>query len=77
MKISGRLKRKTFASGSKSRYDAVYIETDNGKEFVLRRIGHNPRFDPGLIEMLGKYVSAKGAIHDYLFLANEVTEVTE
>jgi hypothetical protein len=77
MRISGRLKRKTFGRGSKSEYDAVYIETDKGEEYVLRQVGKNPRQDPELVALIGKYVRASGSVFDYLFLANEVQELND
>jgi DNA-binding PadR family transcriptional regulator len=75
MVIRGRLERKPFGQGSKSAHQAVYIITDKGKEYVLRRVEGNEMNDPVLLDLLGEYVEARGSRHDYLFLAESIEPI--
>ena len=71
MIISGTVIQKTFAKGSKSEHEAIYIVTDQG-EFVLRKKDDNPFENKALLSFVGKKVQADGTLKDYLFLAARV-----
>lgn len=74
MVISGEVIKKTFAKGSKSEHDAIYIVTDQG-EFVLRKTDDNPFENKALQKFVGKKVNAEGKLKDYLFIADKVWTV--
>jgi hypothetical protein len=74
MTIEGKIFLRIFSRGSKSEYNAVYIETPEGN-FVLRKKGENPRKNPVLEKMEGKRVKAEGILKDYLFLATNIHEI--
>jgi len=74
MELKGKLVMKKFGAGSKSEYDAVYIETGQG-DFVLRQMGANAFDDPELKKLVGKKVKVEGVLQDYLFLAKDVKEI--
>jgi hypothetical protein len=68
--ISGKVVLKKFAQGSKSEHEAVFLET--GREsYKLRRAGGNPFRDPELDQLVGKQITAKGTIQDYLFIIDQ------
>lgn len=72
VKISGLLTHRMFGKGSKSEQKAIYIKTNDGKEYVLRMVEESPRNNSKLIALVGKNVQVKGSIHDYLFLATKL-----
>jgi len=63
MEFRGEVVKKPFAVGSKSERDAVKIITQEG-EFVLRRQGGNPFFDPELDQLVGKFIHGQGTQHE-------------
>ena len=64
----GMVVKRTFSAGSKSEHPAMYLQTDAGEAYVLRRSGGNPFSDPVLQQLEGKRIRATGAIADYLFI---------
>lgn len=70
----GKVTKKIFGKGTKSEYEALYLETADG-QYVLRRQGGNPFFDPVLQELLGKRVSCKGFVEDYVLMISEWTVI--
>lgn len=71
-KFVGKVTRKTFGKGSKSEYEAVFLETEEG-EFVLRRRGGNPFHDPELQKLVGKDIRCEGSIEDYVLMISDWT----
>jgi hypothetical protein len=74
-KITGKVVLKKFGAGSKSEYDAVYLESAEGS-FILRRMGGNPFHDPELHKLVGKEITATGIISQSLFLAKDIQQGT-
>lgn len=70
MKTHGAVVKKPIAAGSKSARDAVMLVTDEG-EFVLRRQGGNPFFDPELERLVGKQIECDGQLHGYTFIMSQ------
>lgn len=71
--LTGKVILKTFAKGSKSEHEAIYLETASGS-YVLRRQGGNPFNDPFLFKLEGKKITARGVLKKYVFLAREIKE---
>lgn len=69
--LTGKIILKTFGEESKSKHEAVYLETANGS-YVLRRQGENPFNDPFLFKFEGKRITARGVLNKYVFLAREI-----
>lgn len=69
--LTGKVILKTFGEGSKSKHEAIYLETANGS-YVLRRQGGNPFKDPFLFKLEGKKVTARGVLNKYVFLTKEI-----
>ena len=63
----GHVVRKPFGVGSKSERDAVYLVTDSS-EYVLRRQGGNPFFDPELEALVGRRIRCDGFVRDYTLI---------
>jgi len=49
----GKVTKKFFGKGPKSEHGAIYLETEQD-QYVLRRKGGNPFYDPELHKLLGK-----------------------
>ena len=64
-RYTGRVIRHTFAPGSKSEHEAVFLVID-GAEYVLRREDGNPFDDPELEALVGQTITCEGVIRDYL-----------
>ena len=73
MLISGKIVKKTFAAGSKSEHEAIYIQTGEA-EYVLRKTGDNPFENNMLQSLVGKKVWADGSLKDTIFLTTKVWE---
>jgi hypothetical protein len=72
MREAGDVVKKPFGSDSKSEHDGVFLVTPSG-EYLLRRQGGNPFYDPELEKLVGKRIVAKGdVIGDYTFLLSGV-----
>jgi hypothetical protein len=69
--LKGKVIKKTFAKGSKSEHEAVYIDTGD-KTYKLKRAGGNPFFDQALEDLVGKQITATGKLDDYLFVFKEM-----
>jgi phosphoglucomutase len=75
MQQAGKVIKRTFAAGSKSEHEGVFLVTDAG-EFLLRRQGGNPFYDADLERFVGKKVVCHGNIlGDYTFLASSFEEI--
>jgi hypothetical protein len=59
MEMVGQVVKKPFAVGTKSEREGVFIATTQG-EFLLRRQGGNPFYDPELVKLVGKKVVCEG-----------------
>ena len=69
--IRGVVIEKTYARGTKSQHEALYIQTTE-HEYVLRRINANPFHDDWLHEFKGKEVTATGVLDKNTFLARDI-----
>ena len=72
----GNVTKKPFGGGSKSEYDAVYLETED-KSYVLRRVGGNPFHDPELEKLVGKKIRCKGEASNYTLIMGDCNVVDE
>lgn len=72
----GKVTKKLFGKGSKSEHEAIYLETGK-KQYVLRRQGGNPFYDPDLQELVGKTILCKGFAEDYVLTISEWKEADE
>jgi len=54
--------------GSKSDYDRVSLQLDDGRVWLLRRPNVLPSTDQKLYALLGKRITATGYIHGYCFM---------
>lgn len=62
-----------FGVASKSRRNTVYLDTDDGRKFVLRR-KDGPTFqDQELDQYIGQTISCDGFITGYSLLAEKIT----
>ena len=73
--ICGRVLKHKFGVGSKSEHDGIFIFTDDGEEFKLRRSEGNAFDDPELDKLVGKRICGKGMLHKHLFIVNEYSVV--
>jgi hypothetical protein len=64
--LKGKVIEGSFAKGSKSEHNAVFLDTGE-KQYRLKRRGGNPFFDETLHNLKGKTISAEGIITDYFF----------
>jgi hypothetical protein len=72
-KISGKVIRKTFAAGSKSEHEAVYLQ-DGDNNYKLKKAGGNPFYDESLERLVGKQVTVTGKVDGYMLIASEIKE---
>ena len=68
MKRTGTVIRKPFAIGSKSERDGIFLSTERGDEYLLRRLGGNPFHDPALDDLVGKKITCTGTLTGYTML---------
>jgi hypothetical protein len=68
--FKGQVVKGSFATGSKSEREAVYLET-KGNRYLLRQMGGNPYHDPELEKLVGKTIAAQGEIDDYLLMLSD------
>ncbi len=61
--LEGEVVKATFAKGSKSEHEAVYLVVDEDTRYKLQRRGGNPFQDDVLEGLVGKSISAKGTIY--------------
>jgi len=74
MEISGRVIKEMFAEGTKSKHQAVMLDTGEGR-YVLRRQGGNPFSDPELNKLVGKTIRGTGQLTGYTFILADWSEV--
>ena len=72
IELTGTVAVKKIAIGSKSEHNAVIFQTEQG-DYVLRKLGGNAFYDPSLLALEGKSVTAKGIVDQKLFLAKKIT----
>ena len=70
MEFSGQVIRKTFARGSKSEHEAVFLVTPE-REYKLVRADGNPFHDPDLDALVGKRIACSGTVEDYLLTLDD------
>jgi hypothetical protein len=70
MDYLGKVVIKRFAKGMKSEREAVMLVTNHG-EYVLRRVGGNPEYDPILRGLDGKTLHLNGTVYDYTLLVSD------
>lgn len=75
-KFIGKVTKKRFGKGSKSEYDAIWLETEKDR-YVLRRQGGNPFHDPELDKWVGKMVQCTGVVDDYTLTISDCKEIDE
>src|ERR1044071_5285848 len=71
--ITGQIKRKRIAPGSKSDRIGVVLEDDSGQPFVLRRVGGHPFHDKVLERLVGKQITGPGLVSGQYFMLNRWT----
>ena len=74
MEFTGTVIRKTFARGSKSEHEAVFLATPDG-EYKLERMHGNPFQDPELEALVGQPITCTGRVIDYLLRIDSWREV--
>lgn len=67
IEVSGQVTKQLAAGGSKSERQAVFLETDDNT-YVLRRKGGHPFSDPGLDDLVGKRIRAKGILTEHTLI---------
>lgn len=72
----GTVTKKLFGKGSKSEHEAIYLETEQD-QYVLRRQGGNPFYDPELHKLIGKRVRCTGIVDDYTLTISDWKEDSE
>jgi hypothetical protein len=72
--LNGKVVKRTFAEGSKSEHEAVFLDTGE-QSYKIRRAGGNPFYDAGLEKFVGKNVTVTGKLDGYLLIASEIEEV--
>lgn len=70
--LCGKVVKHKFGVGSKNEHSAVFIMTDDGEEFKLRRSeAEDPFEDHELEKLVGKRICGKGMIHKAMFIMHE------
>jgi hypothetical protein len=67
--FQGQVVKRPFAVGSKSKREAVFLET-KGQRYLLRQKGGVPYHDPELEKLVGHKIKAEGEVDDYLLLVS-------
>ena len=75
IELTGSVLRKVVAEGSKSEHAAVVLQTDDGGEFRLRRIGANAFQDDQLEALVGRRIRAAGDLAGVTLLMREWSEI--
>ncbi|HYH08489.1 MAG TPA: hypothetical protein VEK11_15640 [Thermoanaerobaculia bacterium] len=75
MRLRGIVTQRTFAKGSKSERPGVFLETDAGESFLLKRLAANPFHDAQLEELVGKRIEANGEKRAYAFYVRKWREL--
>jgi hypothetical protein len=71
VRMRGRVARRTYAAGSKSERPAMMIITEDGAEYLLRRVGANPYADPELDTLDGALIEATGRLYRDVLLVEQ------
>jgi hypothetical protein len=74
--LSGKVVTRQVGGASKSAHPAVVLESSAG-EFVLRRAGGNPFFDPDLEHLVGRSIRCHGTVDGYVFTIARWTDANE
>lgn len=56
----GKVVEKRVSAGSKSERTAVVLQTTDGEELVIRRVGGHPFRDPQVAALVGQTIEARG-----------------
>jgi hypothetical protein len=72
----GKVIKKPFGKGSKSEHQAVFLET-GPNQYVLRRRGGNPFYDPELQKLVGKTIRCTGLVSQYMLLISDWSVLDE
>jgi hypothetical protein len=70
-RITGIVIHKQIAPGSKSDHVGVVLRADDGREYVLRRIGGNAFRDDELEKIIGETITGTGLVTGRTFLMND------
>ena len=73
--LRGMVTRSTYAKGTKSEREAVFIETEEGR-YVLRRKGMPVFADAGLERYIGRVVACDGFLVGTTLLADRIRSTT-
>jgi hypothetical protein len=68
--ITGKVARTRIAPGSKSDRVGVVLRVDDGREYVLRRMGGNAFRDSALEALIGSTITAHGVVSGHTFVMN-------
>lgn len=74
MKFLGTVIADTFAAGSKSERQAIFLQTQNGR-LLLRREGGNAMHDQSLQQWIGASVEVDGEVHQNVLIAREIRKL--
>lgn len=74
MEHTGKVVKKPFAVGSKSEHEAVILVTESD-EYLLRRQGGNPFYDPDLEKLVGRTIRCEGIVRDYTLIIKNWSEI--
>lgn len=72
--LRGRVSRGAYGSGSKSAHEAVFIETDDQRLLLRRKLGP-PMGDDELLQYLGQEVECDGHLQGSTLLADRIRTV--
>lgn len=65
--LHGRVVARRVLKGTASEHDGIVLETDDGEQLILQRIGANPFDDEVTRGLAGRQVRVKGVRLGYLF----------
>lgn len=69
--VTGTVVKKNFGGSSKSEHEAICLETKT-VSYKLTLMGANPFHDDRLEKLVGRQVTVRGRVTDYLLIATEV-----
>jgi hypothetical protein len=70
--FTGLVVKKTFGAGSKSQHEGIFLETEAGESYKLKRMGGNPFNDPELNKLVGKTIAVSGIADQNLLIAKSI-----
>lgn len=65
--LRGRVVARRVLKGTASEHNGIVLETDDGEQFILQRIGANPFDDEITRDLVGQQVRVTGVRLGYLF----------